>query len=102
MANKVICRYCRNKVDIGVMHLCRQMQTARKHEGVRTSEDNRDFFVPLAVALASNDWMLGAVVGASLASADGHSGSSDHGASGGDSGSSSSDSGGGGGGDSGE
>ena len=65
METHVKCRYCRNEIVVGSTHLCGQMSESGVSAARLVDADDVDFFISLALAIATDDWFLGA----SLASA---------------------------------
>ena len=63
--SNVKCRYCGQSVPHGKSHHCAKMQAAGKPARV-ADEDDGDFFLSLAAALATDNWLIGAAVGGSV------------------------------------
>ncbi|OHA84002.1 MAG: hypothetical protein A2408_03855 [Candidatus Yonathbacteria bacterium RIFOXYC1_FULL_52_10] len=68
---QVVCRFCTAEIQSGARHHCKQMQEANHPAQIASDdEDSSDgFFVSLAVAAVTDNWMIGALVGGDLTGA---------------------------------
>ena len=68
----VKCRFCTAEVLSGTRHHCKQMQDANHPPQIASDDEESgggDFFVSLAVAAITDNWVIGTLVGGDLAGA---------------------------------